>query len=383
MTQVTGDWLDDTATQQVMALLADAGKRAYFVGGCVRNALMQLPVADVDIATDASPDQVMKLAQDAGLKVIPTGFEHGTVTVVTGGIPHEITTFRKDVETDGRRAVVAYSNSIEEDARRRDFTMNALYADRDGVLIDPLGGLDDLENRCVRFIEDAGERIREDYLRTLRFFRFHAWYGDPTGGLDSAALAAIAENLDGLEGLSKERVGSEVKKLLSAPDPAPAVAAMESTGVMARILPGATSKFLAPLIHLEEGIVPDPIRRLVVLGGLGVKDCLRLSREESKRLTMLRGLVGASGDIRADGYQHGAQAAIDATLLRCAMMGQSLADNYQQLAAEGAAMVFPVKASDLMPELKGVELGETLRKLEGIWIASSFKLTREQLLDRL
>lgn len=382
MTQVTGDWLDDKATQQVMALLVDAGYRACFVGGCVRNALMDLPVADVDIATDARPVQVMALAEDAGLKVIPTGVEHGTVTVVAGGIPHEITTFRKDVETDGRRAVVAYSDSLEEDARRRDFTMNALYAERDGTLIDPLGGLDDLRKRRVRFIEDAGERIREDYLRTLRFFRFHAWYGDEDEGLDGEALAAIAANLDGLETLSKERVGSEIKKLLSAPDPAPAVAAMESTGVMARVLPGATGKFLAPLIHLEERTKPDPIRRLVVLGGLGVKDALRLSREEARRVTLLRGLVGTGGDLRVDGYQHGAQAAIDATLLRCAMMGQSPPDNYQQLATEGAAMVFPITASDLMPGMKGVALGEMLKKLENNWIASSFELTRERLLDQ-
>ncbi len=382
MTVVTGDWLENEATQQVMALLVDAGQRAYFVGGCVRNALMDVPVADVDIATDARPEQVMTLAKNAGIRVIPTGIDHGTVTVVAGEIPHEITTFRNDVETDGRRAVVVYSDSLEEDARRRDFTMNALYADRDGTLIDPLCGLPDLQSRRVRFIEDAGERIREDYLRTLRFFRFHAWYGDPGGGLDAEALAAISAHLDGLEMLSKERVGSEIKKLLSAPDPAPAVAAMESTGVLSRVLPGATGKYLAPLIHLEGGHAPDPIRRLVVLGGLGLKDALRLSRDEARRVTVLRELVSNGGDLRADGYRHGAQAAIDAMLLRCAMMGQPLLDNYQQRAADGAAMVFPIKAADLMPGLKGVALGKRMKELEVNWIASDFQMTRDQLLDR-
>ncbi|CAN0587043.1 unnamed protein product, partial [Ectocarpus sp. 12 AP-2014] len=193
-----------------------------------------------------------ELARVAGLKPVPTGIDHGTVTVVADHDPFEITTFRRDVETDGRRAVVAFADTLDEDAKRRDFTMNALYARIDGTVIDPLGGLPDLRARRVRFIGDATDRIREDYLRSLRFFRFHAWYGNPDNGMDSDALAAIASHLDGLESLSRERVGAEMVKLLAARDPAPAVAAMRATGVLGRLLPGADDRALAPLIHLED-----------------------------------------------------------------------------------------------------------------------------------
>ena len=240
MKQISAAWVSDPATQRVCAALTEGGAQALFVGGCVRNALLDTPVSDIDIATDALPNRVVELAQAADLKAIPTGIDHGTVTVVCDHIPHEITTFRRDVETDGRRAVVAFSDKVEEDAARRDFTMNAIYARPDGTVLDPLLGLPDLEARRVRFIGTAQNRIREDYLRSLRYFRFHAWYGDAQAGFDADALAAIAGNLDGLSTLSRERVGAELLKLLAAPDPAPSVAAMRSTGVLAR-LPGARS----------------------------------------------------------------------------------------------------------------------------------------------
>ena len=231
--RITGDWITRESTQALMKALNDAGHKALFVGGCVRNALLGVPVADVDIATDALPEEVMRIALAAKMKPVPTGIDHGTVTVVSGSIPHEVTTFRKDVETDGRRAVVAFATDVADDAHRRDLTINALYALADGTLVDPLGGLPDLKARRVRFIEDAEARIREDYLRALRFFRFHAYYGDPAAGMDPEALAAIAANLDGLDTLSRERVGAELLNLLAAPDPAPAVAAMAQTGALA------------------------------------------------------------------------------------------------------------------------------------------------------
>jgi poly(A) polymerase len=220
--KVSGDWLTRAETQDVLALLAAPGHRALPVGGCVRNALIGAPVADVDIATDALPETVIGLARAAGLKAVPTGIAHGTVTVVAGGLPFEITTFRRDVETFGRHAAIAFSTRIEEDAARRDFTMNALYACADGTVIDPLGGLPDALARRLRFVGSAPDRIREDYLRILRFFRFTAWYGDPAEGPDAEGLAACAALADGIDGLSRERIGAEMKKLLSAPDPAPA-----------------------------------------------------------------------------------------------------------------------------------------------------------------
>ena len=178
---LAGNWLAHPGTQGLCKALEAAGYRALFVGGCVRNAILGVPVADIDLATDATPDVVTRVAEGAGFKVIPTGIDHGTVTVVASGLPHEVTTFRRDVETDGRRAVVAFSTRIEEDASRRDLTMNALYADATGLVIDPLGGLADTLARRVRFVGDPETRIREDYLRILRFFRFHAAYGDPEG----------------------------------------------------------------------------------------------------------------------------------------------------------------------------------------------------------
>ncbi len=209
MTRITDDWLTGPAAQAVCAMLTDAGFQALFVGGCVRNALLGVPISDIDISTDATPDQVIAAAKRAGgFKPVPTGYDHGTVTVVVDHEPFEITTFRKDVETDGRRAVVAFAKTVEEDAHRRDFTMNALYARPDGgAIVDPLGGLSDLRARYLRFIDVAEDRIREDYLRILRFFRFHAHYGNPEGGLDADGLAAIAANSAGLETLSADASG--------------------------------------------------------------------------------------------------------------------------------------------------------------------------------
>ena len=238
--RINADWIRAEGLQSVMGLLTVAGHQAFLVGGCVRNALISQPVADIDIATDAVPERVVALAEQAGHKVVPTGIDHGTVTVIAGGEVHEVTTFRRDVATDGRRATVAYATDLADDAARRDFTMNALYADASGQIYDPLGGLPDLLARRVRFVGDAAARIKEDYLRILRFFRFHAWYGDPGRGIDAEALAACAEHANGISRLSCERVGHEMRKLLAAPDPAPSVAAMHSAGILQQVLPEPT-----------------------------------------------------------------------------------------------------------------------------------------------
>ena len=249
--RIKAPWLRAAGTRAVLDCLADGGWQVYLVGGCVRNALLGRPVADLDIATDARPEEVIARAAACDLKAVPTGVEHGTVTLVSDHRPFEVTTFRRDVETFGRHATVAFSTNIAEDAARRDFTMNALYATPEGEVIDPMGGLPDLRARRLRFVGDPALRIAEDYLRILRFFRFHAWYGDPEGGIDAAALAACAEGQEGLDGLSRERVGAEITKLLAAPDPAPSVASMAATGILARVLPGAEAAALAPLVHIE------------------------------------------------------------------------------------------------------------------------------------
>ena len=363
-------------------MLEAGGHEAYVVGGCVRNALMNVAVGDVDIATNARPERVVLLAESAGLKAVPTGIEHGTVTVVADGVGHEVTTYRADVETDGRRAVVRYADDVAEDAARRDFTINALYANARGSVLDPLGGLPDLEARRVRFIGDAGERIREDYLRILRFFRFIAWYGDPAEGVDAEALAGIAANLDGLQKLSAERVGHEMVRLLRAPEPEIAICVMAQSGVLDKVLPGASILAIQPLVALEQGhgLTPDPMRRLA---GLGYYDgaSLRLSRGQQRRLGLYQSLLSSDEPIAETAWRHGAEIALDVAILRAASLGQPVAPFVQDEIAKGAGATFPVKPRDLMPGLQGPELGEALRRLERRWIASGFMLSRDDLLE--
>ena len=374
-------FLNNPAAQRLCRLLEAADHAALFVGGCVRNAILGLPATDIDIATDALPERVIQIVQAAGCRAVPTGLAHGTVTVILAERPFEVTTFRRDVATDGRRAVVAFSEKIDDDARRRDFTMNAVYADRHGVIVDPLDGLPDLRAGRVRFIEDAGLRIREDYLRTLRFFRFHASYGAPGSGWDADALAGIAANLDGLDRLSAERVGGEMTKLLSAPDPAPAVAVMAQTGVLAHVLPGADPRLVAPLVHLEEtlGISPDPMARLAALGGDDVVKRLRLSRADQKRLGMIcTHSVSALGS-KAIGYSAGMRAGTGAVLLRAAMSDTPADPAWIVEISEGSKAVFPIRANDL-PHLQGKTLGEGLAILKSEWLASNLAKSKNELL---
>lgn len=374
--RVTADWLSHPGTLAVFEALQGHG--VWYVGGCVRNGLLDQPVDDIDICTDALPLQVMAAAEAAGLKAVPTGIDHGTVTVIAGGKPHEITTLRRDTQTDGRHATVAFTDRIAEDAARRDFTMNALYATRDGDVLDPNGaGLTDLRARRVRFIGDARARIAEDYLRILRFFRFHAWYADPEGGIDAEGLAACASGLDGLATLSRERVGSEIMKLLRARDPAPAVAAMDHAGVLAAVIPGTSAPSLTLLTGLEGALTPDGIRRLAALGGAA--DGLRLSKADMKRLALYRSEMGRVTAPGALGYRHGTRAARDILVLRGLIVEQPPAEDAFRAVDIGAKAVFPVKAADL-PDIQGAALGDRLRALEAQWINSDFTLTKAQLL---
>ena len=375
-------WLNDPKVARVCTAIEDGGYDIFFVGGCVRNVVLDEVASDIDMSTNAHPETVMKLAKDAGLKAIPTGIDHGTVTVVSSGTPYEITTFRRDVETDGRRAVVAFSDDIIDDARRRDFTMNALYARPDGSIVDPLGGIQDVLDRRVRFIEDADQRIREDYLRTLRFFRFSAWYGAIDQGFDLDALNAISSNLDGLETLSAERVGMEMVKLFNATDPAVAVAVMRQTGVLNVVLQGADDAWLAPLIHVESlwDLSPDPIRRLAALGGSGVEIALRLSKVQARLLMQYRDGIESMAGAGELGYRLGMDVAKGIVALRCAYSGSPPVNEMLDRVVVGSAAKFPIKASDLKNMFSGPALGKRLKELEAEWIASNFTKTKEQLL---
>lgn len=256
-------WLTAPETRAVIAALDAAGGpgSARFVGGCVRNALIGAPVDDIDIATVLEPDSVVRAVAAAGLKAHPTGLAHGTVTVVSKGVPHEVTTLRRDVTTDGRNATVAFTTDWAEDGARRDFRLNALYADVEGEIFDPTGqGVQDALSGRVVFVGDPETRIREDYLRILRFFRFHAWYG--RGPADSDGLKACAALKDGMTRLSAERVSKELLKLLAAPDPAPSVRLMAETGVLDRVLPDhAGLTLFEAMVHISS----DPVLRLSAL----------------------------------------------------------------------------------------------------------------------
>lgn len=385
MTRLTADWVTAAAPQSVLRALAAAQGRAWFVGGCVRNALLGTSVDDIDLATDLPPDAVVAAVGAAGLRAVPTGLDHGTVTVVAQGQGFEVTTLRRDIDTDGRHAVVAFAKTLDQDAARRDFTMNALYALPDGTVIDPLGqGLADLRAHHLRFIGDPHRRIAEDYLRILRFFRFSAWYAAPENGIDADGLAACAAGADGLGRVSAERLGNEMRKLLAAPDPAPAVAAMAACGVLMRVLPGAQADMLGPLIHLEHdlSVAPDALRRLAALGGYAPVKALRLSKSEARRLKAMAAARDSAEEPGAIGYRFGALAARDGLLLRAAATGAPLDNAPLAAAAQGAAAVFPVRAAHLAADYSGPALGARLKALEEAWIASGFTATRGALLAR-
>lgn len=290
------DWMSAPATAAVMAALnagAAGGLVALFVGGCVRDSLLGRAVGDIDIATALLPEQVIERLRAAGIKVVPTGLAHGTVTAVADGKPFEITTLRVDVDTDGRRATVAFTDDWIADAARRDFTVNALFADAAGAIYDPVGGLADLRAGRIRFVGDPEQRIREDVLRLLRFFRFYAQFGAPPP--DAAALAACVKLADLLPTLSGERVATETFKLLAAPDPATTMSLMAGNGVLQHVLPEAREiDRLAALVTVE-GIIgqADPLRRLAAsfrpdgADAVVVADRLRLSNADRARLLAL------------------------------------------------------------------------------------------------
>ena len=381
MTRVDGAWRTDPRTQAVCGALTAAGFRALFVGGCVRNALLGRPVADVDIATDAEPDAVMALAAAAGLHPVPTGIEHGTVTVVSDGRPFEVTSFRRDVETFGRHATVAFSTDLAEDAARRDFTMNALYAEPDGASSTRSAG-----SPTSAPAGSASSATRSSGSPRTSCASCASSASTPgTATLRAAStrdgLAACAALQEGLDGLSRERVGAEIAKLLAAPDPAPAVAAMAATGILARVLPGADPAPLAPLVHIEAdaGAAPRWQRRLAALGWReDWAERLRLSRADARALAATAGALAAAEPDAVAAWRNGADVARDAALVRAAALGAPPPPGLEAEIARGAAAVFPVRAADL--PLSGPALGAALRRLEARWAASGLRLDAAALL---
>jgi poly(A) polymerase len=313
-------WTQRAGLKRLVAALGS--DKARYVGGAVRDTLLGLAVKDIDLATTIEPRKVMRALESAGIRAIPTGIDHGTVTAVFADGPVEITTLRHDVSTDGRRATVAFAKDWREDAARRDFTINALYADpASGELFDYFGGLADLKARRVRFIGDARQRIREDHLRILRYFRFQARFGSEPA--DTESESACAELAATLKGLSRERIGMEFLNLLSLPDPAPTVARMKELGVLDVILPKADVDALVRLVGEEQrqGAAPDPIRHLAALlppepwVAEQVAARFRLSGAQKKRLVQAAERVSGPKDAHALAYHLGLQEAVDWLLL--------------------------------------------------------------------
>lgn len=376
MTTFNASFLKNPALVQVMTMLNNSGYRALIVGGAVRNSVIGQPVEDIDISTDAHPEQVINLAKAAGLKPIPTGITHGTITVVAAGTPFEITTFRRDVETDGRNATVVFSDCIEDDAARRDFTMNALYMTITGQIIDTVNGLDDLNKRILCFVGDPVVRIREDYLRILRFFRFFAWYAHSTAG---NAINAIKTERTGLSRVSAERVGKEIRKLLNAPDPSAALMLMAETGVLEQILPGSDISVIPALITTErkQRAAPDWRRRLYALGAEDVKDRLRLSRAEAGYLAALK--TAAELPLIEAAYHLGHNPARDIALIAIAGNNPP-ATNWAENISKAAKATLPITGAHLIPNLSGKCIGDGLKAAEHLWIKSNFTASRNALI---
>ena len=362
-------WRDRPGLDRLaLALDAESGAARY-VGGAVRDTLLGLDVADIDVATCHSPEQVLARLEAAGIKAIPTGIAHGTITAVSSGTVVEVTTLRRDVTTDGRHATVAFTDDWEADAARRDFTMNALYADPlDGTVYDWFGGLDDLAARRVRFIGDPYRRIAEDHLRILRFFRFHARFGDV---IDAAGLDACTDRANDLMALSRERIAAELLKLLVAPRAIPVITLMVERGILRPVLPEiADVAMLAALADREQaaGIAPDAIRRLAALipaaAAESVGGRLRLSKADRKRLEAAHGDVGHEGP-RALSYRVGTGLATDRLLLA----GAPLDD-----LRDWSPPRLPIGGGELVERgmSRGPDVARALRAVETLWIAEGF-----------
>lgn len=390
-------WMSAPETVAVIAALTARGGTARFVGGCVRDSVLGRPVKDVDIASSDVPEAVQDLLTAAGLEVAPTGLAHGTVTAISGGLPFEITTLRRDVATDGRRATVAFTDDWAADAARRDFTLNALYLDPDGTLYDPTGGLPDLRAGRVRFVGDPASRIQEDYLRILRFFRIYAHYGKPPP--DVAALAACQQHAAGLAQLSAERVAHELLRILGAADPAAVLELMARTGVLARIVPEAANLDRLGALARCDGADPSPLRRLAAVAHGGPDDMaalanrLKLSNKDRDRLVALAvpALITTTADPitrRALLYRSGRESFADSVYLRWAADELDNAAGWQALLTEAAHWrkpMMPVGGEDALAAgvPRGPEVGHALQAVEDLWIASDFRAGRGELLAEL
>lgn len=391
-------WMAQAQTQVVMKALMAGGQPARFVGGCVRDALLGLPVKDIDIATPERPEQVIELIEKAGLRAIPTGIDHGTVTAICDGIPFEITTLRRDVETDGRHARVIYTADWQEDAARRDLTLNALYCDPDGTVFDPVGGLADLNEGRIRFVGNARARIEEDVLRLLRFFRFYAHYG--IGAADQEAILACREMAPQIATLSVERVWKELSRLLLAPDPGPSFDLMVTNDVLSHLLPEVVrSDRLSNLIKAEvtAEVDPDYLRRLASIvdldegGARALAARLKFSNVDRDQFCRL-----CDPEVRPDPrldskqnrvalYRLGPTLFDDLILIGAARSPDQDWLSLKPLSQKKPVPPFSITGQDVVDlgVPSGNEIGKLLGQVEDWWVAGDFEADRDSCLSYL
>lgn len=397
------NWLYEPTLQKLLTALSNDNNTARVVGGAVRNNLLNIPFTDIDIATTCTPDETIHYAENAGFKTKPTGKSHGTISVIANHKCYEVTSLREDIATDGRHAVVKFSKDWSKDAERRDFTINALYMDKNGEIYDYTNGIEDIKKQNIRFIGDAETRIKEDYLRILRFFRFYTYYGK--GAPNSEAILACTKLKGGLKNISAERIWSETKKIISAPDPVKAILWMRKSGVLDHILP-ETIKWgvdLLPALRQAEieynwDISATPLVRLqaIIPKNIDVIDSLckrlKLSNKEKNLLQSWYNINVNYDDVKLSKeiYLHGKDALMADLKLKIAQLKQKHkpTERYIELlicTSKLEVPTFPIRGQDLvnLNYTSGKEIGSNINKLKEIWLQSNCQKTRQDLLEIL
>ena len=381
-------WNSDSTLKTLIHSLESSGGVAYLVGGCVRNTILGRPFTDIDIATDLLPEQVVKISKKEGYKVIQTGLSYGTVTIVNAGRKFEVTTFRSDIKTYGRKASVKFTADIKLDAMRRDFTMNSIYMNIFGEIIDPLGSLDDLLEKKIKFIGNPSERIEEDNLRILRFFRFLAEFNKGRSDIDQDTMEALYKYKKEVKSLSRERIWMELKRILSVPEPQHIFSIMIEKGILDEVFPPIEIEGLSKVITAEKkySVSPSHLVRLFSLNkSIGKKwaHYVSLTSNEAKILEFIKESLVHYKDLKTVAYKFGRVVAEGWLLNYDDGFSEMIPSKISEIIDNGCNTFFPVSGVDLLEEMEeGPELGRQLERLEKLWIKSGFKMSKEELLSK-
>ena len=382
-------WNSDSPLKTLIHSLESSGGVAYLVGGCVRNTILGRPFTDIDIATDLLPEQVVKISKKEGYKVIQTGLSYGTVTIVNAGRKFEVTTFRSDIKTYGRKASVKFTADIKLDAMRRDFTMNSIYMNISGEIIDPLGSLDDLLEKKIKFIGNPSERIEEDNLRILRFFRFLAEFNKGRSDIDQDTMEALYKYKKEVKSLSRERIWMELKRILSVPEPQHIFSIMIEKGILDEVFPPIEIEGLSKVITAEKkySVSPSHLVRLFSLNkSIGKKwaHYVSLTSNEAKILEFIKESLVHYKDLKTVAYKFGRVVAEGWLLNYDDGFSEMIPSKISEIIDNGCNTFFPVSGVDLLEEMEeGPELGRQMEWLEDLWIKSGFTMGKKELLSKL